>query len=177
MYELVTGCFFALLWWVTGFSVLPFLAACVVASSLLVIVIIDLDQMIIPDVLVITTAIGALAYHFFIEKNIVHLIQNYIVTGIGAYLAFYILWRLTKKKGLGFGDVNLAGALGILLGFPYVILGLYLAFLTGGVIGIILILKGKKKMKSAIPFGPFLVLGTVLAFFVPMHLLTQYFVW
>jgi len=62
---------------------------------------------------------------------------------------------------MGFGDVKLAFLMGLILGFPKIIASLYIAFLTGAVISLILIILRKKKLKGGtIPFGPFLVFGT-----------------
>lgn len=67
---------------------------------------------------------------------------------------------------MGFGDVKFAFLMGLILGFPNIITGLYIAFLTGAIVGIILILwRRKKAFGTAIPFGPFLVLGTLGALF------------
>ena len=66
---------------------------------------------------------------------------------------------------MGLGDVKFAFFMGLLLGFPNIIVACYLAFLTGAVAGVILILLRKKNLKQHIAFGPFLVLGTVIALF------------
>ena len=66
---------------------------------------------------------------------------------------------------MGLGDVKLAFLIGLVLGFPGTVLALYIAFLTGGLSGIILILWKKKKLKYAVPFGPFLVLGSLIMLF------------
>lgn len=65
---------------------------------------------------------------------------------------------------MGFGDVVFAFLMGFVLGFPKIILALYIAFLSGAVISLLLIFTRKKKFKGGtIPFGPFLVLGTVIS--------------
>ena len=64
---------------------------------------------------------------------------------------------------MGFGDVKLAGVLGLLLGFPSIVIALYTAFLTGAVVGVILMIIGKATMKTKVPFGPFLILGGFVA--------------
>jgi leader peptidase (prepilin peptidase)/N-methyltransferase len=67
---------------------------------------------------------------------------------------------------MGGGDIKLAFVLGLFLGFPNIIVALYLAFLTGAIGGIILILWKKKSPKKAIlPFGPFLIIGTLVCLF------------
>ena len=67
---------------------------------------------------------------------------------------------------MGFGDVFYSLFMGYLLGFPKIIVGLYIAFLTGAFVSLMLILGNKKKLKGGtIPFGPFLVLGTLISLF------------
>jgi len=72
---------------------------------------------------------------------------------------------LTKGRGMGFGDVKLAFLMGLILGFPKIIPALYFAFLTGALVSVILILAKKKKFGQTIPFGPFLVGGTIFSLF------------
>lgn len=88
-----------------------------------------------------------------------------ILSGLGAALFFLLLVLLTRWQGMGLGDVKLAGLMGLILGFPSIIVALYLAFLTGALVGVILILTKRKRWKSEIPFGPFLVLATFIALF------------
>lgn len=66
---------------------------------------------------------------------------------------------------MGMGDAYLVVLLGLILGWPQVLLALFLAFAVGAIYGIILIALKKKKMKSQIPFAPFLILGTLAAMF------------
>lgn len=66
---------------------------------------------------------------------------------------------------MGGGDVKLAFLMGLLLGWPIILLALFLSFILGSVIGVSLILLGKKKARDAIPFGPFLIIGTFAGLF------------
>lgn len=66
---------------------------------------------------------------------------------------------------MGAGDIEIAAVLGLWLGFPKVISGLWFAFVIGGIYGTYLLLTKKAKLKSQIPFGPFLILGGVIAKF------------
>jgi len=66
---------------------------------------------------------------------------------------------------MGWGDVKLAGLMGLFLGFPKTLIAFYLAFLTGAMVGAILVLSKKKRFKSEIAFGPFLTGATFIAFF------------
>lgn len=76
---------------------------------------------------------------------------------------FASLWWFTKGKGFGFGDVKLAAPLALLLGWPKILVGIFMAFIIGASVGVVLIVMGKKKMGQQIPFGPFLVIGTTLS--------------
>src|SRR3989344_4779021 len=141
-----------------------------ILSSFIVIFFTDLKYGIIPDKIVYPTILVSIIYHlsFIIYPPIVNYqssIINNIFSGIGAFIFFLILYLITRGKGMGFGDVKLAFLLGIILGFPKIIAAFYLAFLTGAIVGSILIVWRKKKLKSSIPFGPFLILGSILSIF------------
>lgn len=66
---------------------------------------------------------------------------------------------------MGFGDVKLAVLLGLILGWPDILTGLFLSFFFGAIIGVIMMILRKKSIKSEIPFGPFLIAGTLVALF------------
>ena len=76
-----------------------------------------------------------------------------------------LLWLVTKGRGMGFGDVKLAFTMGVLLGIKGGLMALYIAFVSGAVTGVILLIGKKKGLKSKIAFGPFLVIGTVIVLF------------
>ena len=66
---------------------------------------------------------------------------------------------------MGLGDVYLSAIMGFLLGWQAGFLSLYIAFVTGAIFGLFLILLKRKKIKSKVAFGPFLVIGTVIMLF------------
>lgn len=74
------------------------------------------------------------------------------------------VWVLTKKRGMGAGDIEIAAVMGLMLGWPRIWIGLWFAFVTGAVFGLWSLVFGHKKMKSQVPFGPFLILGTLIAY-------------
>ncbi len=76
---------------------------------------------------------------------------------------FLALYFGTKKKGFGLGDVKLILPLTLILGYPNSIIGVFFAFIIGGIWGIILLAIGKKKIGQVLPFGPFLVVGAWIA--------------
>jgi leader peptidase (prepilin peptidase)/N-methyltransferase len=94
--------------------------------------------------------------------------HNYVRALLGMvalYGFFYLLWFL-YPKGMGFGDVKLAGVLGLLLGWlgwGAVVVGGFFGFLLGGVVGGALMALQRAGRKTAIPFGPFMLVGAFIA--------------
>lgn len=82
-----------------------------------------------------------------------------------AFLFFFLLVTLSRERWMGMGDAYLVILLGLVAGWPKIILGLFLAFFVGSIYGIILIAMKKKEMKSQVPFAPFLILGTAISIF------------
>lgn len=156
--ELVTGIGFVFFWRALDYPLLTQLSYIVIFSSLLIIFITDLKYQIIPDSMVVAGAMGGLG----VIGGIGNIGENTLV-GLGAAGFFLLLWGITKRSGMGLGDVKLVFVLGFLLGFPSIIIALYVAFLTGAMVGVILILKGKKSLKAKVPFGPFLIIGFIVA--------------
>ncbi len=76
---------------------------------------------------------------------------------------------------MGVGDVKLAGALGLLFGWPDILVIIAISFILGAVYGVYKIARGSAKLKTAVPFGPFLVLGAMLVFFWGEPILRAYF--
>lgn len=132
-------------------------------SSLIVIFFADLKYGIIPDK-VLFPAVAISFLYLFINHS--SLIINHFLAGLGASLFFLLLFLITRGRGMGFGDVKLSFLMGLILGFPNIIVSLYVAFLTGAIIGCILILWQKKRIRgTTIPFGPFLAIGTLISIF------------
>jgi leader peptidase (prepilin peptidase)/N-methyltransferase len=99
--------------------------------------------------------------------------------GVGALalFAFYLVLVVAYPAGMGLGDVKLAGVVGAALGFlsyPALLIGGFAAFLIGGVAGLGLVVLQRADRKSAIPFGPFMVAGALLAIFASAPLAAGY---
>jgi len=123
----------------------------VIATLLVFSAIFDLKYMILPDFSTyMLIMLAAVFYH------------NWLA-GLGSGLFLLILYLITKGRGMGFGDVKLAVFMGLYLGYPKIIVAYYPAFIIGAVVGLGLIILKIKKRSEPIPFGPFLILGTVLA--------------
>lgn len=89
-------------------------------------------------------------------------------------LFFGLIIVLTKGRGMGGGDLKYGIFLGLVLGFPNALLALMLAFLTGSIVGVALLLGGKKKFGQSIPFGPFLSLGALITLFYGNQIMNWY---
>ena len=132
-------------------------------SSLIVIFFADLKYGIIPDRIIFPAILVSFLY---LLLNTQYLILPHILSAVGALIFFLALFFLTRGKGMGLGDVKFSFLMGFILGFPGIAIALYIAFLTGAIIGIILIVWRKKSLfGGTIPFGPFLVAGTVITLF------------
>lgn len=87
-----------------------------------------------------------------------------LLIGAGAILTIRLVWWLfTRQEGMGEGDIWIAGAVGAMAGFPLVIVVLAAAVFSGAIIGSLAVATSKKGMAAAIPFGPFLFLGLLVA--------------
>ncbi len=145
-----------------GSSLLPLILICVILLCFVGIFLADIEYGIIPDLMVGVCAFASLLLVFIQGKPII----EYFASGIGSFLFFLFLFLITRGRGMGFGDVKLAFVLGLLLGFPLIIVSLYLAFLTGAGISIILVIWRKIRFfGGTIPFGPFLVATAGITYF------------
>jgi len=159
--EILTGIVFLLIFAYQFSTVFQVVFLWYIASVFIIIFVYDLKHYIIPDS-VLFPAIGiTFFYQLIFHFSIVFL--SYLLSGLGAAAFFLAIFLVTKGRGMGFGDVKLAILLGLLLGFPHIIVGLFLAFLFGAIIGVILLLRKKKGLKSEVPFAPFLIAGTFIA--------------
>jgi len=82
--------------------------------------------------------------------------------GLIGFVSFYLI-ALARKGGMGGGDVKLAAFIGLATGFPSIIVALLIAILAGGATALLLVLTRIKGLKSYIPYGPFLVVGGLVA--------------
>lgn len=139
------------------------------SSILLAIAVYDFRHKIIPDVLSLILGILAfLGLFFFVAPGNFHphfpLILEFLSGPIIA-APFALFWLVSSGRWMGLGDAKLSVSLGWLFGFSYALFGVMLAFWIGAIAGIMLVIFSKKhKMKSEIPFAPYLVLGAILAF-------------
>ena len=96
------------------------------------------------------------------------------VQGAMASVAIMLVIYWVSRGGMGFGDVKLAFVLGVWLGLEQSLLCLLLAFILGGVVGVLLLLTGIKTRKDAIPFGPYLCVSGWVSFVCGNELIAWY---
>lgn len=160
--ELAAGLLFLL---ISSFGItISFLYLLIISSLLIIIFIYDLKHYIIPDSIIFSAIIITFLYYVLHKPGLWQNI-NQVYAAIGASLFFLLIYLASRGKWLGFGDVKLAFFMGLFLGFPRIIVALFFSYLIGAIIGIILILLKKKGLKSEVPFGPFLIIGTYIALF------------
>jgi len=167
--ELATGVLFVLVFDIAFPNLILSIFYFLISSFLIIIFAYDLKYYIIPDEIVFSVIIASFLYQLFgnwkLEIGNLLLISNPLFSALGASLFFLTIFLISKGKWLGFGDVKLAFFMGLFLGFPNIAVALFFSFLIGAMIGVGLILSGKKSLKSEVPFGPFLVTGTFIALF------------
>lgn len=169
MIEILTGVIFVLIFnFSFGFpqdrQFLNLLIHLGFASTLLVIFFADVKYQIIPDSMQTAFLIFSILLRLQEAPSFYHLssIINYLLSGLVVMLPILLLFLLTRGRGMGFGDVKLAFNMGFLLGIFGGLLALYVSFIIGAVVGLIMLILKLKKLKSKIAFGPFLIIGTVV---------------
>jgi leader peptidase (prepilin peptidase)/N-methyltransferase len=136
-------------------------------AALLVVSVIDLESYRIPNRILIPATVAAIPLLALAALGQGHpgAFLRAVAGGAAAFGALLVM-ALISPRGMGMGDVKLAFLLGLYLGYlgwGELALGLFAGFLLGAVIGLGLIVSGLRSRKDAVPFGPFLAAGTVVA--------------
>jgi leader peptidase (prepilin peptidase) / N-methyltransferase len=167
--ELLTAVTFGAVVAVRGFDEglvleLPFVACLIALAG------IDLDHRLLPNRIVYPMAVYGVAATALVETD--DLVEH-LIAGAGAFL-FLLLAALAYPRGMGMGDVKLAGAMGLFLGAS-IAPALLTAFLAGTVVGLgIMAREGAQARKTAVPFGLFLALGGIVGVLAGPELIELY---
>lgn len=179
--EFVTAALTAMLWVRFGLSA-DFFLFFLFCASLVVITFIDLEHQIIPDVISLPGIGIGLAASFFIEDLVTGGVLGWKSSVIGILVGggslFLVAWGyqlLTKKEGMGGGDIKLLAMMGAFLGWKSIPFIIFFSSLTGSIIGVTVALVQKKDSKLAIPFGPFLAFSAILFIFFGREIIAWYF--
>ncbi|HSX41331.1 MAG TPA: prepilin peptidase [Candidatus Saccharimonadales bacterium] len=137
-----------------------------IIGSLVVLAVYDLRWYLLPDKILIPVIIPATA--ILLAETLVfrHIssIWHPFLAALAFGGAFYAIAAVSRGKWMGGGDIKLAFVMGLLLGLQKTALAMLLAFCTAALVGGLLILLGRKTRKDFIPFGPFLIGGTLVAY-------------
>lgn len=161
--ELTMGLGFALTAWLTGLSSPPWLLFHLLMVFVFVILsFYDIFFQEIPDI-IIAPAIGIAALVFILKR--VYTADDLLIGVLMPLIFFGALFLGSGGRWLGGGDVRIGVLMGILLGWPNIVIGLFLGYLLGAIYSLFGILTQKLTRKSLIPFAPFLFVGTYAAYF------------
>jgi leader peptidase (prepilin peptidase)/N-methyltransferase len=145
-------------------------------AALLVVTFIDLDHRIIPDVITLPGIpicfVASLALPDTPYKDA---LLGILIGGGSLFLVAWIYSILTKKEGMGGGDIKLLAMMGAIVGWQGVLFTVFVASLVGTMAGFAAMLQSRKGMKLAVPFGPFLSIGGITYIFFGTELVNWYF--
>jgi leader peptidase (prepilin peptidase)/N-methyltransferase len=145
-------------------ALIPFTAV------LIAVTFIDLEHKIVPNKIMAPAAIYGLVTAVAFRTD---MLPELLIAGAGAFV-FFLVAALIHPKGMGMGDVKLAGVMGLYLG-KLVIPALFIAFLVGSVVGVVLVMRhGMRSRKVGVPFAPFMALGAFVSMLCGQQLIDFY---
>ena len=141
------------------FDFVPFAFQLLFISLLIVIFTFDFRYYLIPNEIVIIGAVAAMLMRITLS-------QHSIIDGVWGTLVvggfFAVLYFISRGHWIGFGDVKLGIFLGLLLGFTNSLLMLLLAYVSGAIVGVALVIAKRKSMQGVLPFGTFLTAASIV---------------
>ena len=170
--EIATGTLFTYLWLASGWSLDTLLMATAV-SILLVVAVIDLErQLVLNSVVAAGLLLGLVSAPLWsanardplwaVGSAPLGALLDALIAG-GAGLALFLVLALVSRGGMGWGDVKLAGMIGVWVGLRGLSVALMVSAVSGGAVALLLLAMRVKGRKDAIPFAPFLALGGMTA--------------
>jgi leader peptidase (prepilin peptidase)/N-methyltransferase len=167
--ECISGLLFVLLYLKFGLS-MTFVVYALLASTLLVVALIDLDHKIIPN----TITLPGMGIGLAFSLGVLPIEPLASLSGLVVGGSIFYLIALISKGGMGGGDIKLIAMIGAFLGLPGGLFTIFASALLGSIIGLVLILLGKKGRKDRVPFGPFLSCGAILFMLSGDNLIQRY---
>ena len=170
--EIITGALFALIFWRLGLSAQSAITA-LYCCIFIIIMFIDMEHKLILNRVTYPaaiTAIAILAIDSFLPRagilsDLTFIFEPSILSGaIGGALGlfFFLIVHLINPRGMGMGDVKLAGLIGLVTGFPLVLVALFIGIVSGGLVAVVLLTFKIKGRKELLPYGSFLALGPII---------------
>ncbi|MFH0819366.1 MAG: prepilin peptidase [Patescibacteria group bacterium] len=171
--ELTTAFIFTVVYVYFGLSFLT-LFYLVISAFLIVIFIYDFKYYLILDKIIVPAIILAFLGNLFLEPALGRAWWELLIGGaIGGGL-FLMQFMVSKGKWIGGGDIRLGLFMGLLLGWKLVLVALFISYLLGSFVGMFLLLKKRKKMQDALPFGTFLTISTFIVLIYGQVILNWY---
>lgn len=165
--ETLTGMLFLLSFWklsgVGTLGVLTLLYLFFICSIGIIVAVYDFKSSLIPTSFVFLASLAALFFNYFYLDS--GEFVGRVVAAFAAALFFGFIVLATRARGMGQGDAILAFLIGMVLGINESVLAIFLAFLSGALFAVFLLIVGKKRLGQTIPFGPFLILGFFISLF------------
>lgn len=178
--ELLTGFLFGLSYFVLmpngTIEVIQFVMWLVILSGLIVLAVYDLKWYLLPDKILIPLLIPVviLLGLSFLDGGSYKTVTGPIIAAIAFGGFFYLLAAVSGGKWMGGGDIKLSFLMGLLLGIQKTSVAMLVAFNTAAIVGVYLIVTKKIKRQSHIPFGPFLIGGTIVAYLYGQNIIDWY---
>jgi len=170
--EALTALLFLAAWRWFGLS-LGALRAWLFALIMVIVLFVDLDHRIIPNA--VTYPGLALGLLLALPAGPRDFLAS-AAAALGAGLLFFLI-AVVSRGGMGGGDVKLAAVMGAFLGWPVIAAALFISFTLGGLVGLALLVSGRRRRKDPVPFGPFLAVGGLAALFWGQMLVEWYIDW
>ena len=167
--ELLSILFFTIIYFLYGITLTTILLM-ILSLSFIIIFFIDLKHFIIPNE--ITFSMMALGFLKSFDPNLNSLFPNYINSLIGGLLGYGIIWsiiyfykQVRKKEGMGLGDAKLFAVIGFWFGWIAIPFIIFLSSIIALLSVVPSLLKNSRTMSSQIPFGPYIIIGTLIYLF------------
>ncbi|MCP4655924.1 MAG: prepilin peptidase [bacterium] len=155
-----------------AFDVVTAVALC---AAMIVLAMIDLEHYLLPDAITLPGIVLGLALQPWLSWSTFKDAALGAALGAGfLYALTWVYYRWRKVHGLGLGDVKMLAMVGAFLGWQGVIATLFIGSLSGSVVGVGMMLRGRMHLQSKLPFGVFLALGAVLTLFFGRQLVDAY---
>ena len=156
--EGITGLLFGFLYWKFGFG-LELVMTLIYASLLIIIFVVDLENQLVLDIVTYPSMAITLVFSFFWpDLGVLGALKGGVIGLVAMGLPFIIY-----RRGIGMGDVKLGALVGLMTGYPLVVVALLLGVISGGLVAGILLAFKIKGRRDAIPFAPFLVTSAMVA--------------
>ena len=167
--EFLSILFFIIIYFLYGIT-LTTLLLMILSLSFIIIFFIDLKHFIIPNE--ITFSMMALGFLKSFDPNLNSIFPNYINSLIGGLLGYGIIWsiiyfykQVRKKEGMGLGDAKLFGVIGFWFGWLAIPFVIFISSVIALLSVVPSLLKNSRTMSSQIPFGPYIIIGTLIYLF------------